>query len=331
MPAAPPAPHTMQCMEIWGGNRRVSTSINMPGLDAWVFSSPFADPQGEGAASDSGGDIHYLSSCATGRISRMFVADVSGHGAAVSAAAGDLRRLMGRFSNYIDQGRFVEAVNRRFGELQSQGESFAGLFATAVVATYFSPTDELTLSNAGHPRPFWFESRARRWTALDAPSHPRRTDPADLPLGVLADTVYSHRAIRLAPDDLVLIYTDPLLETRDPSGRQLGQHGLAGLLESVDPANAPAFIPSLLDAIARYAGLPPVIDGSISLDDDATLLLLRRNGQKPAPSPLLGLKATGRLIARAAGSLFRRDLIATFPELSRRAILGAISDRFTRK
>src|SRR4051794_9648982 len=114
----PPSPHTMQCMEIWGGNRRISTSVNMPGLDAWVYSRPFnADAE---AKSDTGGDIHYLSSCATGRITRLIIADVSGHGPGIAVVASSLRRLMGKYANYIDQGRFVEAVNERFGEIQDQ-------------------------------------------------------------------------------------------------------------------------------------------------------------------------------------------------------------------
>ena len=61
-------------MEVWGSNRAGSNGVIMPGLDAWVYSRPCSDD-------DAGGDVHYVSACATGRVIRALVADVSGHGA----------------------------------------------------------------------------------------------------------------------------------------------------------------------------------------------------------------------------------------------------------
>ena len=43
----------------------------MAGLDAWVFSRPYGNASG-------GGDVYYVSSCATGRITRLLVADGAG-------------------------------------------------------------------------------------------------------------------------------------------------------------------------------------------------------------------------------------------------------------
>jgi len=124
----PTGDHAMQCMEIWGGNRAIDNVVSMPGIDAWVFSRPHKGATG-------GGDIHYLSSCATGLISRLLVADVSGHGAGVDGLAVKLRRLMARHVNHIDQTKFVRALNREFGDLADDGG-----FATALVATYWAPS-----------------------------------------------------------------------------------------------------------------------------------------------------------------------------------------------
>src|SRR5687768_16715973 len=142
---------TMQCMEVWGGNQAVDNGVIMPGLDAWVYSRPYRDES-------AGGDIHYVSSCATGRITRILVADVSGHGQAVAQVAASLRTLMRRFVNFVDQGRLVRGLNTEFASLAEMGS-----FATAVVATYWAPTDDLVISNAGHPRPLWYRARARAW------------------------------------------------------------------------------------------------------------------------------------------------------------------------
>ena len=112
----PSALHVMQCMEVWGGNRAIDNGVIMSGLDAWVFCRPFHAAD----ANAGGGDIHYVSSCAAGQITRLLIADVSGHGAPVAKAADALRRLMSKFSNYVDQSRLLEAVNTRFGELSEE-------------------------------------------------------------------------------------------------------------------------------------------------------------------------------------------------------------------
>src|SRR4051812_47425104 len=90
------APDTMQWTEVWGGNELVERGVIMTGLDAWVYSRPY-----EGV--EEGGDIHYLSSCSTGRITRALIADVSGHGAVVAGTAKRLRSLMRRYINYVNQ------------------------------------------------------------------------------------------------------------------------------------------------------------------------------------------------------------------------------------
>ena len=42
----------------------------------------------------------------------MLVADVSGHGAGVASIAANLRGLMRRYINYLDQTCFIEALHR---------------------------------------------------------------------------------------------------------------------------------------------------------------------------------------------------------------------------
>src|SRR5436190_24089769 len=100
----------MTCMEIWGGNEPADHSVSMPGLDAWVFSRPYEDAK-------AGGDVYYVSACATGRITRLLLADVSGHGTKVAETAMGLRRLMQKYVNFIDQSAFVRSMNQQFGEL----------------------------------------------------------------------------------------------------------------------------------------------------------------------------------------------------------------------
>ena len=46
------------CSEIWGGNRPVSTPVDLPGMRGVLYSEP--------ADGRKGGDVHYLSVCGSG-------------------------------------------------------------------------------------------------------------------------------------------------------------------------------------------------------------------------------------------------------------------------
>jgi serine phosphatase RsbU (regulator of sigma subunit) len=268
----------MQCMEIWGGNEAQDTALSVPGIDAWVHSQPQPGHR-------SGGDIHYVSMCGSGRITRFAVADVSGHGEQASDLARLLRSLMRRYINTLDQAKFVRRLNREFSRAAEDG-----MFATAVLATYFAPQDHLVVVNAGHPAPLWYRAESRKWQALcpDLPECTHRL--ANLPLGVIAPTSYEQFAVRLAKGDVVLIYTDSFIEARSPEGQLLGQEGLLKLVSGLDPENPIAFREALLAALAGYRGHTPP-------EDDTTLLLLQHNGADP-PWPSIGqtLRSIGKMM-----------------------------------
>src|SRR5688500_10867459 len=121
-------PQVMQCMEVWGGNQAVDSGVVMAGLDAWVYCKPYRDAEG-------GGDVYYVSSCATGRINRLLVADVSGHGADVAQTAVQLRSLMRRHVNQIDQTRFIGTMYAQFAALAK-----CGGVVTSIVTMSFAHT-----------------------------------------------------------------------------------------------------------------------------------------------------------------------------------------------
>jgi phosphoserine phosphatase RsbU/P len=298
---------TMQCMEVWGGNQATDNGVTMPGLDAWVFSRPY---EGD----DAGGDIHYVSSCATGRITRVLVADVSGHGQQVAKVASSLRTLMRRYVNYIDQSRLVRGLNVEFASLSDSGS-----FATAIVASYFAPTDQFVISNAGHPRPFRYDARKKAWEVLKDAADRRSEGLANIPLGIAEPTLYDQITFRLARNDLVLIYTDSLIEASAPNGRQLGEAGLLAMLNGLDAKTPERLIPALLEAVEAYAGAPP--------KDDITVLLLRPNAFKPRPSAAMAMKATVRIAATCFGVLKRGAPPIPWPQFTVASIFGAVFRR----
>jgi hypothetical protein len=243
--------HRMACMEVWGGSAPFDSAVGMAGLDAWVYSRPYE-------SAEEGGDVYYVSSCATGRIARLLLADVSGHGQGVASIAGSLRLLMRKNVNRLDQGEFVAAMNNEFAALAE-----AGCFATAVVMTFFAPTNYLTLCNAGHPPAMLYRARERQWRLLEDAA-------GGLPLGVIELAEYGQVGFELEPGDLVLCYTDSLIEAKGASGDMLGPAGLAEIVRGIGARSPAEFIPALLAEIASKH--PGNLDG-----DDVTVLLFTPN------------------------------------------------------
>src|SRR5262249_37256926 len=160
---------------------------------------------------DDGGDVHYVSLCGGGKITRFILADVAGHGAKVADVARSLRGLMRQNINRKSQVRLATALNEKFAQLGKQG-----CFATAVIAGYLTTDDKLTVCNAGHPRPLWYRAAARQWSILAGPDGDAL---ANLPLGIDDTMSFAQKEIVLGCGDLVLFYTDALTEAMDGDGQ----------------------------------------------------------------------------------------------------------------
>ena len=255
--------HQMKCMEIWGGMSAADARISTGGLDVHVVAQPHGRVE-------AGGDVHYLSTCGAGNISRFLLADVAGHGQNVAELADDLRQLMRRFINNPDASRMAHALNDEFSELAKEGK-----FATAIIATYFAPTNQLIMVNAGHPRPLWYQAAQKNLQTVDGDDEDCDvTGPKNLPLGVISGTDYEQFAITLTPGDLLMFYTDSLTETAGPDGQMLGEQGLLDIARSIDAATAEQAGPALLERIDR-------LRGRTDADDDLTLLTIHHNGVPP--------------------------------------------------
>ena len=95
-----------------------------------------------------GGDLHYLSVCSQGFVSRIALADVAGHGELVSAAANTLRDLLRKHADEWDQSDVVRELNDSL--LRDAGADYA----TALLLSHYSGSGEIRFTNAGHLRPF---------------------------------------------------------------------------------------------------------------------------------------------------------------------------------
>jgi serine phosphatase RsbU (regulator of sigma subunit) len=253
--------HALQCMEIWQGSHGVENEVSTPGLDVWVYSRPHGGGR-------QGGDVHYLSLCGGGVITRLLVADVCGHGEAVAGLSRTLRSLMRKNINRKSQDRLVAALNREFSAFAQE----QGRFATAVAATYLTSGDSLAVCNAGHPRPLWYHAAQKRWSVLAAES--------SLPLGVDEHSAYNQVHVILGKGDAVVFCTDALTEARNAAGQALGEEGLLRLAAGLVPTGARQVGRELLAAVDCHRG-------EAAPDDDVTLLVLHHNAGPCRPPSLV--------------------------------------------
>ena len=137
-----------------------------------------------------------------------------------------------------------------------QDLSDADLFVTAFVARL---TDRhLVGSSAGHPPALVVRTTGDVVTLGSG-------GPA---LGVVEDAVYDVQEIELAPGDVLVAYTDGLVETRGPGGSSFDSAGVVAAVRSASALPAAALRNRILEAAAAHrAGAP--------LQDDVTLVVAR--------------------------------------------------------
>ena len=95
------------CTEIWGGVRGEDLDACTGGVVASLYS--------RAAEGGKGGDIYYLSSCSGDAITRIAIADVRGHGAAVSNTSEWLYEAVRSRMNTLDGSSILAELNALIG------------------------------------------------------------------------------------------------------------------------------------------------------------------------------------------------------------------------
>jgi sigma-B regulation protein RsbU (phosphoserine phosphatase) len=250
----------LACLEVWGGNRRVNHAVELPGLAGWIYSDPVA-------TADLGGDVHYISVCSKGIISRFALADVSGHGRSSSVMAQLLRKLIHKHINTWDQSELMRELNESLRNTKKKGEQYA----TATLFAYCRPTRELVFTNAGHPAALWYHAKTDSWDWLESTT-PFARSVEGLPLGLIPGTDYVQVAVRLDRNDVLVVYTDGITEASDRQGNFLGTDGLMNIVRNV-PVDSPASMADLL-----LAALQDFRKSALGEDDQSFFILRQLEG-----------------------------------------------------
>jgi serine phosphatase RsbU (regulator of sigma subunit) len=212
--------------------------FDLPGLRAVVRYLP--------ASADSrvGGDWYITAEMPAGHV-LIAIGDVAGHG--LDAAAG-MARLRGALAGLAITGASPE---RLVGWLNDLVHHVDPEHTASVMAGYFDPpTRRLTWAQAGHPPPLLVRGPVARPLA----------QPSGILLGA-GRSGYQPMTMTLEPGDILLLYSDGLVERRD---RQLDE-GLRLLASAAGGISDPEeLIAAVLDAFSSSAS-----------EDDTCLVALR--------------------------------------------------------
>lgn len=198
-----------------------------------------------------GGDLYEVVTAPAGV--RIIVGDVQGKGlAAVETAATVLGVFREAAYDEPDLPGVARRLERALARLLRPEE-----FVTAILCE-ISGDHRMRLLNRGHPPPLLIQHGDVRFAEV--------ADPAP-PLGMtsLVSADPSPSEVRFEPNDQMLLYTDGVIEARDPEGLFYPLAERANLLKAADAEEA---LSSLLDDLLHHVGGP--------LDDDAAMLLVRR-------------------------------------------------------
>ncbi len=158
-----------------------------------------------------GGDFFTISALSETQAG-VFLCDVAGHGVRSALVTAMIRALGEELKPLAtNPGEFLTKLNRDlFAILKHAG------FPLLTTAFYFVAdwrTCVMRYANAGHPKPLHVRRTAGQAVTLANASG--QSQPA---LGLLETTTYQSSEILLSPNDLVLLYTDGLVEGQNQNG-----------------------------------------------------------------------------------------------------------------
>ncbi len=223
---------------------------------------PHRDPPFEGldvagghrAAETVGGDYYGYVSLPDGSLG-VAMADVSGHGVGaalyMAAAKGALQAEARRCLSPAD-------LLRRTNEVLAGDFAESDVFATAFFARFHPGGRRMDCANAGHNPPL----------LLRAGGGVERLDWGGPALGVLSGVTYAEQSLALAPGDVLVVYTDGLVEARDGSRRFFGIDRLESVAEAARGAVAREIHERILADLGAHCG-------QSAPADDVTLVVVK--------------------------------------------------------
>jgi sigma-B regulation protein RsbU (phosphoserine phosphatase) len=131
-------------------------------------------------------------------------------------------------------------------------------YATFFFAIYDEDLRALTFTNAGHLPPLLM--RSGEFTKLN---------PTGTVVGAFPFAKYEEKTVQLEEGDIVVAYTDGIVEPENPYGEMFGEDRMKELILRYARAGSSEIIAKTMEAVNQWTG-------SSELQDDMTMIVARR-------------------------------------------------------
>lgn len=153
----------------------------------------------------------------------------------------------------LSAAKVVSTLNRQLYATTSSEK-----YATFFFALFDEESSELTYTNAGHLPPF-----------LLSGDNVQMLDPTGTVVGAFAGAKYEEGRVQMNPGDVLVAYTDGLVEPENEYDEQFGEDRLRDLLVKFESAASDEIIARSMEAVKQWTRSP-------EQPDDMTMVVARR-------------------------------------------------------
>lgn len=184
-----------------------------------------------------------------GRVA-LAIGDASGKGLPAALIIANVQSSLRTAALFApaDPAAVVTAVNR-----QLHSCSPADRYATLFYGVFNENTRTLHYVNAGHnPAVVIRRGGAVTWLEASAP-----------PVGLFAETVYQAQAVQLYPGDLIVAYTDGIVEATNTAREEWGVEGLLASVKSCRMRWPESIVAAVFAALDEFSGNSQTDDATV--------------------------------------------------------------------
>jgi phosphoserine phosphatase RsbU/P len=207
------------------------------------------------AARSIGGDVYDFLDYGPGRTA-LAVGDVSGKAAPAALYAalvsGILRSLA---PQHLSPAEMLTALNDQLQERKLDSQ-----YVTMLMAIWDDSNQTLQIANAGSVQPLFVSSTA------DGPDV-KTIQAEGFPLGMFPNAEYEEFTLSTRPGDLIVFFSDGIVDAVDDTGDMFGNDRLNAVLQSQTHPTAASTVDAILKAVTDFQ------DGTDHFDDETVVVL----------------------------------------------------------
>jgi serine phosphatase RsbU (regulator of sigma subunit) len=186
----------------------------------------------------------------------LLMADVSGHNVGAALMMANTRSVL---KSLILESPPVSEILRNSNHLLYKDMIKAGLFISIFFMRYNRETRKLSFANGGHHPVFWYQTKQNKFLKLDAEG---------LLLGILPDVEFEEKAIQLERGDLLVMYTDGLIESQNDQGEYFGYERLKKIITHHSNQNVYEIVDEIFTSSETFSN-------SMDQSDDITIQIMK--------------------------------------------------------